>query len=260
MEVLNNNELNTKVMGNKIIHFDIIESTNDYAKNIACYENEGTVIIGKDQTKGRGRLDRKWCSKKDEGIYMSIILKPDIELNKTPFLTLIVGASIIKGLENLGINALIKWPNDIILNSKKLGGILLELATEGNKVDYIVVGIGINVKSLDFPEEILDMATSLYKEGYYVSKNDILKQILEEFERLYFEYIDNNYKKNTLDICKSYSAVIGKDIYILNKGNYELVKCIDINENGSLMVQTESKEIKEIISGEVSIRGIRGYV
>ena len=260
MVIVNNNELNTKVMGNKIIHFDTIESTNDYAKKIGYDEKEGTVIISETQTNGRGRLGRQWSSKQGEGIYMSIILKPDIEINKTPFLTLIAGASIVKVLNDLGIDALIKWPNDIILNSKKIGGILSELCTHYDKLDYIVVGIGINVKNIDFPKEISDIATSLYKEGYDISKDYIVNQILCEFERLYFEYIDNNYKKNTLDICKDYSAIINKDIYIFNNNKQELVKCVDINEDGNLIIETKYNEIKEIISGEVSIRGVKGYI
>ena len=154
MGIVNNNELNTKVMGNKIIHFNTIESTNDYAKSIGYEEKEGTVIISETQTKGRGRLGRKWSSKQGEGIYMSIILKPNIELNKPPFLTLIAGASIVKVLNDLEAGALIKWPNDIILNSKKIGGILSELAIADDKVSFIVIGIGINVNNREFPNEI----------------------------------------------------------------------------------------------------------
>lgn len=260
MGIVNNNELNTKVMGNKIIHFNTIESTNDYAKSIGYEEKEGTVIISETQTKGRGRLGRKWSSKQGEGIYMSIILKPNIELNKTPFLTLIAGASIVKVLNDLEAGALIKWPNDIILNSKKIGGILSELAIADDKVSFIVIGIGINVNNREFPNEISDIATSLYKEGYEISKDDIVKQILFEFEKLYFEYVDDNYKKTILDICKTYSAIINKNIYIVEDNKYELVKYVDINEDGNLIIETQDNKIKEIISGEVSIRGIKGYI
>ncbi len=255
-----NHELNTKVMGKNIIHFDTIDSTNEYAKQIANSEIEGTVIISENQTKGRGRWGRKWHSKLDEGVYMSIILKPDILLEKTPFLTLIAGASIVNALNNLGVEALIKWPNDIILNYKKISGILTELSADIEKIDYVIVGIGINVKNMNFSDEISDIATSLYKEGYNISKVDIVKNILFEFEKLYFEYINNNYKKNILDICRKYSAVIGKDIYILKQKEMKLVNCIGINEDGHLVVDTGDKNIEEIRSGEVSIRGVEGYV
>lgn len=253
-------ELNTKTMGNEIIHFKTIESTNDYAKKIAPVSSEGTIIISEEQTKGRGRLGRLWHSKQGEGIWMSIILKPDIQPYKAPFLTLIAGASIVKALNDLGIKTTIKWPNDIIINNKKISGILTELSAEIDRINHIVLGIGINVKTMEFSQEISDIATSLYKEGYKIARVDIVRSILEEFEYLYLDYIKDGNKDKTLDICRKYSAIIGKEIYTLNGENINLVKCIDINEDGNLIVETMDKEIKEIISGEVSIRGVKGYV
>lgn len=255
-----NHELNTKVMGNKIIHFDTLESTNDYARQVASSESEGTVIISEEQTKGKGRLGRKWHSKSREGVWMSIILKPDILTCQAPFLTLIAGASIVKALNDLGVKTSIKWPNDIILNEKKISGILTELSAEIEGVNYVVLGIGINVKTMEFPPEISDTATSLYKEGYNISRVDIVRAILREFENLYFEYVNNSSKEKTLDICRKYSEVIGKDIYILKGEETELVKCIEINEDGNLVVETQDKNIREIMSGEVLIRGVKGYV
>ena len=253
-------ELNTRIMGNKIIHFKTLESTNDYAKQIASTSNEGTVIISEEQTKGRGRLGRLWHSTQGEGIWMSIILKPNIEPYKAPFLTLIAGASIVKALNDLGIKTMIKWPNDIIINNKKVAGILTELSAEIDRVNHIVLGIGINVKTMEFSQEISDIATSLYKEGYEVSRVDIVRSVLKEFEELYTNYTKHENKDKTLDICRRYSAVIGKEVYTLNGEDKNLVKCIDINQNGNLVVETMNKEIKEIVSGEVSIRGVKGYV
>lgn len=253
-------ELNTRIMGNKIIHFKTLESTNDYAKQIASTSNEGTVIISEEQTKGRGRLGRLWYSTQGEGIWMSIILKPNIEPYKAPFLTLIAGASIVKTLNDLGIKTMIKWPNDIIINNKKVAGILTELSAEIDRVNHIVLGIGINVKTMEFSQQISDIATSLYKEGYEVSRVDIVRSVLKEFEELYTNYIKYEDKDKTLDICRRYSAVIGKEVYTLNGEDKKLVKCIDINQNGNLVVETMNKEIKEIVSGEVSIRGVKGYV
>lgn len=252
--------LNTKFIGKNIIHFDTIDSTNDYAKKIANEEEEGTVVISEEQTKGKGRIGRTWDSKKSEGIWMSIILKPNIIPYKAPFLTLIAGASIIKSLNNLGINASIKWPNDIIINNKKICGILTELSSEIERINHIVLGIGINVKTMEFSQEICNIATSLYKEGYNVSRVDLVQSILEEFEELYLEYINNNDKEKTLDICRKYSAIIDKDIYIINGDNKELVKCLDINEDGNLIINDKNGIMREILSGEVSIRGVKGYV
>lgn len=255
-----NHQLDTKIIGNKIIHFETIGSTNDYGKEVASNENDGTVIISEEQTKGRGRLGRQWYSKSYDGIWMSIILKPSLMPYKAPFITLIAGASIAKALNDLGIKTSIKWPNDVILNDKKISGILTELSAEIEQINYIVLGIGINVKTMEFSKEISNIATSLYKENYKVSRVDIVKNILEEFEKLYFKYVNENSKEETLDICRKYSAIIGKEIYLVKNENMELVKCLDINEDGNLIVKRKDNTIKEIVSGEVSIRGVRGYV
>ncbi|MGL6106370.1 biotin--[acetyl-CoA-carboxylase] ligase [Romboutsia sp.] len=255
-----NHKLNAKIIGNKIIHFETIGSTNDYAKEIASNEDEGTIIISEEQTNGRGRLGRQWYSKSYDGIWMSVILKPNIMPYEAPFITLIAGASIAKALKNLGVETLIKWPNDVILNDKKISGILTELSAEIERVNYIVLGIGINVKTMEFSQEISDIATSLYKENYKISRVDIVKNILEEFEKLYFKYVNENSKEETLDICRKYSAIIGKEIYLLKNKSKELVKCLDINKDGNLIVEKKNKTIQEIVSGEVSIRGVEGYV
>ena len=253
-------KLDTKYIGRSIIYFDTIDSTNDYAKKVAIQEQDGTVIISEEQTKGKGRIGRQWVSKSREGIWMSVILKPNLKPYKAPFLTLMAGASIAKSLNNLGVEASIKWPNDIIINNKKVAGILTELSAEIDKINYIVLGIGINVKTIEFSQEIFDIATSLYKEGHKLSRVDIVREILEEFERLYLQYINYDLKNETLDICRKHSAIIGKDIYVIRNGEKELVKCLDINKDGNLVIKNNENVIKEIMSGEVSIRGVDGYV
>ncbi len=223
-------------------------------------ELEGTVIISEEQTKGKGRIGRQWYSKSKEGIWMSIILKPKIVPQKAPFITLIAGASIAKALNNLGIETTIKWPNDIIINNKKIAGILTELSAEIERINYIILGIGINVKTMEFSQEISEIATSLYKEGHKISRVDIVRNILEEFEKLYIKYINEDSKEEILNICRNYSAIIGKDVYLIKGEEKELIRCLDINQEGNLVVQTKDSIIKEIISGEVSIRGVKGYV
>lgn len=253
-------QLDTKYIGNNIIHFNTIDSTNDYAKKIANGEKDGAIVISEEQTKGKGRLGRNWDSKANEGIWMSIILKPNMIPYKAPFITLIAGASIVRVLNNLNVKATIKWPNDIILNNKKICGILTELSSEIERINYIVLGIGINVKTMEFSQEICNIATSLYKEGYIISRVDLVRNILEEFEKLYDDYIENDSKVNTLNICREYSAIIGKEIYIINGEDKEMVTCLDINSNGNLLIKNSKDEIREIMSGEVSIRGVKGYV
>lgn len=252
--------LKTKFIGKNVLHFETIDSTNDYAKKIGNELRDGSVIISEEQTKGKGRLGRVWESKAGEGIWMSIILKPNIIPNKAPFITLIAGASIVKALNILGVDAKIKWPNDITINNKKLSGILTELSAEIERVNYIVVGIGMNVKDTDFEEELKDKATSLYKENYNLSRVDIVKEILCQFEKLYLDYIEKDDKKEVLDICRQYSAIINKEIYVIKNDQKELVDCIGINEEGNLIIKNKDGKLEEIMSGEVSIRGVKGYV
>ncbi|WP_455539089.1 biotin--[acetyl-CoA-carboxylase] ligase [Terrisporobacter sp.] len=252
--------LKTSFIGKHILHFDTIDSTNNYAKRLGNELVDGSVIISEEQTKGKGRLGRVWQSKAGDGIWMSIVLKPDLVPNKAPFITLIGGASIVKALNNLGVNAQIKWPNDIVINNKKLCGILTELSAEIERVNYIVLGIGMNVKDTDFDGELQDKATSLYMENYKVSRVDIVKEILYQFEKLYLDYVEKNNKKEVLDICRKYSAIIDKEIYVIKNDKRELVNCIGINEDGNLIIENEEGKLQEIMSGEVSIRGVKGYV
>ena len=251
--------LRTDIVGQNIIHFNTLESTNDYLKQVGNDVVEGTVAISEEQTKGKGRLGRVWESKVGDGIWMSIILKPDIMPYKAPFITLIAGASVVKALNNLGVNAQIKWPNDIIINNKKICGILTELSAEIERINYVVLGIGMNVKNEDFDSELKNKATSLHKEGYELYRVDIVKEIFYQFELLYKKYLDND-KEEVLKICRDNSAILNKEIYIIRNDEKELVKCIDVNEEGNLLVKNSSGQVKEIISGEVSIRGVKGYV
>ena len=252
--------LPTEFIGKKVIHLDTVGSTNDYAKEIGNKVSGGTLIISEQQTKGKGRLGRVWKSKSGDGIWMSLIINQKIEPNKTPFLTMVAGASVVMALSNLDVEASIKWPNDIIVHNKKICGILTELSAEMERVNYVVIGIGINIKTIDFPDEIKEKATSLYKEGYKLSRVDIVRQFCIEFEKLYKGYILDGNKQDTLELCRKYSAIIGKQVYVIKNNKRELVKCIDINENGNLIVKEKNGEIQEIMSGEVSIRGVKGYV
>src|SRR5690606_22693461 len=128
--------LNTDFIGRSVYYFDSIDSTNKKAKEIAIDESEGAVLIAEEQTQGKGRMGRSWVSPKSKGIWMSIILKPDLEPMKVPKLTLIGAAAVHKALDNMGIKTQIKWPNDILINGKKICGILTEMSGELNMVNY----------------------------------------------------------------------------------------------------------------------------
>ncbi len=246
--------LSTGFIGKTIIYMDSVGSTNDHVKSIASDSTDGTVVIADEQTKGKGRMGRYWHSQKGDGIWMSILLKPRIAPNKASIITQIAGAAILKALDGLGVRAMIKWPNDIILNGKKLCGILTEMAAELDRINYIVLGIGMNVKNDYFPDEIIDIATSLYKEGYDIKRADIVKAVFENFEGLYVDYIQNGNLKEAVDICRERSAVIGQDIHVITWTEKKKAKAIDISPGGDLVVEYEDGRRDNLVSGEVSIR------
>jgi len=148
-------DLKTDFIGREIYYYKTIDSTNIYAKKIANDSSEGTVVISEEQSMGKGRLGKLWSSPKDCGIYMSIILKPNINVYEAPILTMIAGLSISNALRNItDLDISIKWPNDIIINNKKVCGILTEMSAEIERINYIVLGMGINVNSQDFENDI----------------------------------------------------------------------------------------------------------
>lgn len=246
--------IDTKYIGKKVVFINEVGSTNDEAKMIAQEEIEGTIVISEIQTKGRGRRGRNWHSKEGSGIWMSIILKPKISPSEAPFITQIVGAGIIRGFEKLGIDAKIKWPNDIIINDKKVCGILTEMNMDFDGINYVVAGIGINVNTISFPDDLKEIATSIKLEKYEVSRLEIIQNILPEIERLYDKFIKDNDKKEVIAICKSRSNIIGEKINVIKESATKEAKAIDITSEGNLLVEYEDLSTEEINSGEVSIR------
>ncbi|KNF07823.1 bifunctional ligase/repressor BirA [Gottschalkia purinilytica] len=256
--------LNTKNIGKKIIHFDSINSTNIKGKALADNgEEEGVVVIAEEQTGGKGRLGRNWVSPKGKGIWMSIILRPNIDPMDATKITQIAAASVYTGLEEIGIESHIKWPNDIVLNGKKICGILTEMSGEMIKINYLVVGIGINanIDYNDFPKEVREKATSIKEElGKEVSRKQIIGNILNNFEKLYNEFLEKGNIESSIKICRDRSILIGKKIKIISKGKEIERLAVDITDTGELIVKDNLGEITKIISGEVSVRGINGYV
>ena len=252
--------LDTKFVGQNIRYFHELDSTNNYAKEKFEELEDGSLVISESQTAGKGRLGKNWQSNPGEGIWMSTVLKPDIPVYKAPFLTLVAGAAILNAFRNLGVDAKIKWPNDIVLNGKKICGILTEMVAEVEKVGCVVIGMGINVNTMLFPGELSEKATSLKKEGLDLKRVDIIKEIMHEFEKLYIPYIEYGSKEEIISVCRKYSVLIGKDVYIINKSHREKVYCMDISDDGNLIVKHDDGEIEEVISGEVSVRGQNGYI
>lgn len=256
--------LHTKYMGRKIVYFDTIDSTNIKAKALAASgESEGTVVIAETQVFGRGRLGKNWTSPKYKGIWMSVILKPDIEPVHAAKVTLAGAAAVQKTMMNMGIHSKIKWPNDLVLNNKKICGILTEMNCELNKINYIIIGSGINVNidTCDFTEEIRNTATSLKIEtGKTFSRQEIAADIMNNFEMFYDEFKNEGSIKHSVELCRENSALLGEDIKIINAGKETKAKALDINDKGELVVKYEDGKIGNIIAGEVSTRGLYGYV
>ena len=249
----------------KIIHFNTIDSTSNKAKQMA-YQGaaEGTVVISEEQTGGRGRLGRQWMSPKGTGIWMSIILKPQIEPQEATKITQVAAAAVALAIRNLtGCKPGIKWPNDVILGGKKVCGILTEMGGELNSVNYVIVGIGINVNmhNKDFPEDLLETATSLMEFcGKTFSRKLLVINILREFEELYLDFTINNNINKSVSICRDLSVTLGNQVKIIQRGNEMLGEALDITENGELIIKNSEGKIQNIMSGEVSVRGIQGYI
>lgn len=249
--------LNTKSIGRSIYYFDSIDSTNSYAKVIGNEAINGALVISEEQTGGRGRLGRSFISPKYKGIWTSIILKPDISPQDAAKLTQVAAASVVLSIKELGIDAEVKWPNDILVKGKKLCGILTEMSSVLTHINYVVVGIGINVNLAkdDFISDLKDTATSLLIEkGCSVDRKKLLASLLNNFEDLYIKFIQNNDFSSSLKICTDNSALIGQEILIINRDNSTEAKALGIDEEGKLIVQYADGTCEHLISGEISIR------
>ncbi len=259
------NGLDTKILGKEILHYDSISSTNDLVKELALKNGkEGLVIISEEQIKGRGRRGRNWQSPKGKGIWMSILLRPDIPPKEGPKFTLLSAVAVTKAIkEATGIEGKIKWPNDIIVNNKKVCGILTEMNAEMDLINYIIIGIGINVngKTEDFSHELKDRAISLSQvKGDYISRKEIVRKILENIENYYLEFIQSMDFSDILEEWKGLSCNLGKEVRAIVKGREIIGQAIDINKDGSLILKTKDGEAVEIIYGDVKVRGIDDYV
>ncbi|WP_299226877.1 biotin--[acetyl-CoA-carboxylase] ligase [Sulfurihydrogenibium sp.] len=246
--------LKTKFIGKKYLYFEEIDSTNIQAKR-ENYE-DGTVIFAESQTAGKGRKNRKWHSHKGLGLYFTIVLKPDIEVNYLSHFGLLFNYSVFKVLRNYVNGEIkIKWPNDIYLNGKKIAGFLIESSLENNSISKLIVGVGINVNQSikDFEEDIKEVATSLkIEEGKTFSRKEIFLEILQQIEKDYLKFIKEKY----LDIKKIEENLLwlNQDVMILEDGKTILLgKLICLNEDGSLMLKTD-EGLKFVYVGDLSIR------
>ena len=252
-------KLKTSYMGQEVYYFDSIDSTNIYANTIANQASEGSVVVSKEQTQGKGRSGKVWVSDNDQGIYFSTILKPSIPISRASFLTQVAGAALATSLERLGVVCQIKWPNDLVLNGRKIAGILTEMRAEIESISYIIVGIGVNIGSKTFEESISTVATSLANEGYQIQDLDLLRAFFIDFEDLYEDFKNRDYTR-VLKILKDKSAVLGKEIYLIRDGQKDKVFAENIDEYGNLIVRNELGFLEEVFTGEISVRGLDSYI
>lgn len=246
-------EVETSLIGRNIITLDEVDSTNEYAKKIASESPEGTVVIADAQYKGKGRRGRSFYSQKGSGLFFSVILKPDIAPQKAPFITGIGSCALVLVLEDLGKKAQIKWPNDVWMNGKKISGILTEMSGDIEKVEYIVLGIGVNVRNTFFPKEIESIASSLELEGLKISRQQLFCLLMKRLEELYMDYLRGEHHR-ILRILTEYSCILGKEIVIHNDKEVRYAYALSIDEDGALVVSVEGGGKRRLNSGEVSIR------
>lgn len=252
----------TEWAGFEIYYFDSIDSTNTKAKELAEEGHpSGTLVVADRQTAGKGRRGRSWESPTGIGIFMTLMLKPEINPNNASMLTLVAAMATTRAIRRVtGVPALIKWPNDIVMNGKKVCGILTEMSAQFDYINHIVIGIGINVHNEDFPEEIAKTASSLYLEsGQHIHRASLIEAFLEEFEDVYAEYLKT---EDMEGLQKEYDAMLvnrGRQVRVLDPKEPFEGKAMGITKKGELIVDTwESRKL--VSSGEVSVRGIYGYV
>jgi BirA family transcriptional regulator, biotin operon repressor / biotin---[acetyl-CoA-carboxylase] ligase len=249
--------LTTLFMGRNIHYEDTVESTQRIAHRLASEDvPEGTVIVAEEQLSGRGRMDRKWHSPKYTGIWMSLIIRPNILLNNAPQLTLLTAVAIVQAIEEtVDVLPEIKWPNDILINGKKVTGILTELQAEADRIHSIIIGIGLNVNQAkeDFPSDLRETASSLFIEsGKKVSRAELIRSIFKNFEKLYTLYLDQGFLPIKL-LWEGYAGSIGKSIKARTLKETIEGKALGITEDGVLMVEDQTGAIHHIYSADIEI-------
>lgn len=247
----------------KIIYYKQLDSTNTEIHKLAAEGAEhGTVVVAGHQTAGKGRRGRNWESPAEENIYMSILLRPNFATTKAPMLTLVMACSVAEVLGLNGFsNVQIKWPNDLVLSGKKVCGILTEMHLCGTAIDHVVVGIGINVNTTGFSAELVDKATSLRLEcGKQVDKERIILDIVESFMEVYDRFVKEG---DLAFLQEKYNSMLvnrDREVRVLEPENEYTAYALGINQTGELVVRLEDGTKKNVYAGEVSVRGVYGYI
>jgi BirA family biotin operon repressor/biotin-[acetyl-CoA-carboxylase] ligase len=243
--------LNTKFIGKKISYFDTLISTMEIAERLGLDGSvEGTLILTESQSKGKGRLGRDWFSPKHKGIYASLILRPKILPNFTPILTLLTAVSICEAIkEAVGLDVQIKWPNDIIMHNKKLGGILTELNAEMDETRFVVIGFGLNVNN--DKKSLVSGATSLKElKREDISRISLLQEVLRKIEANYLLFQKSG-SEPIIEKWRNYAITLGKRVRIISHKQHFEGEAVDIDTDGGLLVRRDSGLTEKVMSGDI---------
>lgn len=236
----------------KFVVFDKLSSTNTKAKELARNgEEEGTVVIARMQQKGRGRFDRVWESPYG-GLYLSIILKPDVSPDKTTLLPLVAALAVCKTVNNYGLSSTIKWPNDVRVNKKKVAGMLLESDAHKNQLRYVILGVGVNL-NVDvnlFSRELKNVVTSLSQELHFVvDYHKFLENLLLMLDMYYTMFLKREFDR-IISEWKVQSDTLNRRVRIVTSYDDVIGKAYDVDQSGFLLVITDSGDYKKVMSGD----------
>jgi biotin-[acetyl-CoA-carboxylase] ligase BirA-like protein len=249
--------LNTKRLGRQILFSRKVESTSKLAKKLANYgAGEGTVVVAETQTCGRGRLGRQWVSPSG-GLWFSVILRPVLRAGDAAKLVFVASLAVAKVLkENYGLNSQTKWPNDVMLNGRKVCGVLAEMNTTGNAIDFVVVGVGINVNfdvDKTLPEELREVTTSLRAEvGKVVSLSGLFKLLLETFECLYDQLTSEGFD-SILEEWKRFASFLGHNVEVNCQKEKQRGLALDVDQEGALVLKLYDGTVRHLLAGDVSL-------
>ena len=255
--------LNTEWAGSTLSCLEETDSTNTDCKKFAEQgAKHGLLCTADTQISGRGRRGRAWESPKGTSISMTLLLRPEIKPNQAPQLTLVMALAVARAISRIsGETCSIKWPNDILMKDKKICGILTEMSAEMDYVHYVVIGCGINVNQDMIPEELEKIATSIKIEtGKSYQRSELIAEILSDFEQLYQQFLIHADLSLFIEEYNRYLVNQGRRVRVLDpKAEFE-GDALGISANGELLVRMETGETVEVYAGEVSVRGIYGYV
>lgn len=248
--------LSTKVVGRHIVYRERVDSTNNVAKKLADEgAPEGTIVVAEEQTGGRGRINRSFLSPFAEGVWFSLILRPNIPPMEVSKMTLLAAVAVARAIRHHGLtNCGIKWPNDILVKGRKMVGILTELNGSAEKVNYIIMGIGVNtgITAEDLPKDLQSIVTSFAREGVHVSRLALLETLLKEIEGLYQTVCRDGFAP-VLAEWRALSCMLGQDVTVTSIDKTFSGKAVDIDENGNLLVAT-SEGVEVVMAGDIHVR------